>query len=410
MANLVQGANAPVVGKQTEVTVSYRPVPGVDLDVSAFLLAASGKVRSDADMCFYGQPAVGGGAVAIVSSSAGKTQFRVDLDRVGGDVERVAFTATIFENKARFSAFSEVEVRVPGIEAPIPTAGRSETALILGEFYRRNGEWKYRNVSQGFEGGLGPLATHFGVEIEAPSAPAAKPRVSLEKKVEAKAPALVSLAKKAAVSLAKKKLDEVSASVYLVLDASGSMSWQYRDGKVQEVVNRFLPLAVHFDDDGVLDTWAFANNPFKLTPVTLDNYARCISSDKGGWNEWKVGARGNNEPAVIDDIVAFHKASKSRKPVFVIFISDGGIYETKKITERIVKAASLPIFWQFVGVGGQNYGVLTKLDGMKGRIVDNAGFFAIDDLHSISEEELYDRLMHEFPLWLKSAKAAGIID
>ncbi|MNV79367.1 hypothetical protein D3C71_1729160 [compost metagenome] len=75
----------------------------------------------------------------------------------------------------------------------------------------------------------------------------------------------------------------------------------------------------------------------------------------------------------------------------------------------IKDAASLPIFWQFVGIGGSGYGALAELDTMSGRVVDNAGFFAIDDLRKISEEELYDRLMSEFPIWLKAAKAKGII-
>lgn len=69
----------------------------------------------------------------------------------------------------------------------------------------------------------------------------------------------------------------------------------------------------------------------------------------------------------------------------------------------------MPLFWQFVGIGGSNYGALSDLDTMSGRVVDNAGFFAIDDLHKVSEEELYDRLMSEFPVWLRAAKAKGII-
>jgi hypothetical protein len=74
-----------------------------------------------------------------------------------------------------------------------------------------------------------------------------------------------------------------------------------------------------------------------------------------------------------------------------------------------MEASSYPIFWQFVGVAGSNYGVLEDLDKMKGRIVDNAGFFAVDDLKKIKDEELYDRLLSEFPHWLKEAKQKGII-
>lgn len=71
-------------------------------------------------------------------------------------------------------------------------------------------------------------------------------------------------------------------------------------------------------------------------------------------------------------------------------------------------ASALPAFWQFVGIGKAKYGVLEKLDDMDGRVVDNAGFFALDDIDSVSDSELYSRLLSEFPDWHKSAVAAGI--
>ncbi|MEN9758027.1 MAG: hypothetical protein RL755_2214, partial [Pseudomonadota bacterium] len=99
----------------------------------------------------------------------------------------------------------------------------------------------------------------------------------------------------------------------------------------------------------------------------------------------------------------------STLPVLVIFITDGGIYETSHIKKILIEASNYPIFWQFVGVAGSNYGVLEALDEMEGRIVDNAGFFAVDDLKKIKDEELYDRLLSEFPHWLNEVKQKGII-
>lgn len=96
-------------------------------------------------------------------------------------------------------------------------------------------------------------------------------------------------------------------------------------------------------------------------------------------------------------------------PVYILFISDGGIYKDKKIKTIIEKAAHGPLFWQFVRIGGRNYGILEKLDTMKGRFVDNANFFSLDDIDSISDEELYDRLMNEFPVWIKEAKNKHIL-
>ena len=175
MSTLTPGANTSVSAGAQTVTITYSPVAGADLDVSAFLLTDSGKVRGDNDMCFFGQQSVNNGAVKLVESAAGRTVFSMNLDAIDPAIEKVALTATIYENKAKFAAFPVLNVSVSGgIEAPIPTQGMQETALILGEFYRRQGAWKFRCVAQGFAGGLAPLAEHFGVDIAAP-APSAAP-------------------------------------------------------------------------------------------------------------------------------------------------------------------------------------------------------------------------------------------
>ena len=208
MSTLTPGANTAVSAGTLSVTVSYTPVPGADLDVSAFLLNESGKVRGDNDMCFFGQQSVNNGAVKLVESAAGRTVFSVNLDAIDAAIEKVALTATIYENKAKFSAFPQLNVSVSGgIEAPIPTQGMQETALILGEFYRRQGVWKFRCVAQGFAGGLAPLAQHFGVDIAAPApAPAAAPTP---------APAPVAPAPASKVNLSKITLDKQRPSISL---------------------------------------------------------------------------------------------------------------------------------------------------------------------------------------------------
>ncbi|GAB3391876.1 TerD family protein [Azotobacter armeniacus] len=202
MTTLAPGANAPLAQSPLTATVSFTPVAGADLDVSAFLLGANGKARGDADMCFYGQTSVANGAVQLSLSESGRVVFSLNLDRLDASVEKVALTATIYENKARFAAFPHLTLIVTGgIEAPIPTQGMQETALILGEFYRRQGAWKFRCVAQGFAGGLKPLATHFGVEIAAPTAspapaPTAPSQINLSKITLDKSRSSISLEKK----------------------------------------------------------------------------------------------------------------------------------------------------------------------------------------------------------------------
>ncbi|MBL2359270.1 tellurium resistance protein TerF, partial [Klebsiella pneumoniae] len=110
-------------------------------------------------------------------------------------------------------------------EFNVDLKGRSEKAVIMGEIYRHQGQWKLRAQGQGFNGGLEPLAVSYGVDVAQPEDTPTQPaRISLEKKLEGKAPALISLAKKASVSLAKHKLETVEARVAFVLDASGSMT------------------------------------------------------------------------------------------------------------------------------------------------------------------------------------------
>ncbi|SDW83315.1 tellurite resistance protein TerA [Pseudomonas syringae] len=224
MTQLVPGANAPVATGPLTVEISYAPLAGADIDVSAFLLTGSGKVRGDQDMCFYGQKSVNNGAVQQTEASAGRAVFTLDPSRLDSVIEKVALTATIYENKASFDAVSRLALSITGgIEAEIPTSGMKETALILGEFYLRQGAWKFRCVAQGFAGGLEPLAKNFGVEVAAPQdqpAPAPAP---------VPAPAV-----KSTVSLSKITLDKTRASVSLEKNSAGfgeirvNLNWNRR--------------------------------------------------------------------------------------------------------------------------------------------------------------------------------------
>ncbi|MBR9828601.1 MAG: tellurium resistance protein TerA [Oceanospirillales bacterium] len=209
MIALVPGGNAPVTSGQVHVKIDYTPVPNADIDVSGFALGAAGKVRGDGDMCFYGQTRVLDGAIQMTESSAGLAVFVLDLSRLESGIDKVALTATIHENKASFDRVSRLSVSVgDDIVADIPTTGMQETALILGEIYRRAEGWKFRCVAQGFAGGLEPLAEHFGVEVAAPAAstppppppppPQGKPSVNLSKVTLDKSRSSISLAKSTA--------------------------------------------------------------------------------------------------------------------------------------------------------------------------------------------------------------------
>lgn len=237
MTRLTAGANAPLPTATLSLKLKLQPVPAhLDVDVSAFLLTGSGKVRGDQDMVFYGQPAPGAGHIQLLSSSASETQFQLQLNQLETAIERIAFSATIHENRQTFSVFQRIELQVFQdaellVSGEIDCNSMQETALILAEVYRRNGAWKIRVIGQGFQGGLQPLAEHFGVEIEAPTtAPVLAPKPSPE--VVPAAPA-TPVAKPPVLS--KITLDKNRPSVSLEKKASGfgpiriNLNWNRAD-------------------------------------------------------------------------------------------------------------------------------------------------------------------------------------
>jgi tellurium resistance protein TerD len=152
-----------------------------DLDASAFLLNADGKVRSDADFIFYNNLRSVEGSVEHTGDNktgAGDgddESLKIDLSRIPADVSKVAFTVTIHDAEARrqnFGMVANAYIRVVNADTNQEIArydlsedASVETAMIFGEIYRNGAEWKFRAVGQGFKGGLGPLARNYGVNV-----------------------------------------------------------------------------------------------------------------------------------------------------------------------------------------------------------------------------------------------------
>jgi len=418
MLTITQGQRLPVanITAASEFQIKFNFASNFSLDFACFGLDASGKLSDDRYMVFFNQPQSPCGNIKLIDGST----YSLTLGPIPTSIDKLVFTVAI-DGVGTMSQIqpSDFKIHAGGeVKAICPFSGATfaqERAIMLVEFYRKDGAWRLNAVLQGFNEGLDALVRYFGGEVAEEASPAPAPqqsapaRVSLEKKVAAGAPELVSLAKKATVSLEKAGVSELKARVVLVLDGSGSMNGQYKRGRVQEVVNRVLPLAVNFDDDGMIECWAFGDYPQHLTPVGLHNFRGYIDTDNGGWRNWQLGSRINTEWRVIEQVIDYCKRSGDQTPVYVTFISDGGITDSSRIIKLIRDAASLPLFWQFIGIDGRNYGILEKLDDLTGRVVDNCNFFALDDLHSISEEKLYDLMMEEFPSWLKAAKAKGIV-
>lgn len=194
---MTPGSNAPVPSQ----ILTVRVLAGVPVDASSFRLYASGKVQGDPDMVFYGQPTNDDGSVKL-SGAGTDTVFTVDINRLKPEVQKLAFSATC-EGSMTLSSLQRltIQIEVNGtvlLSGDVNVSGRQEAALILGELYRRNAEWKFRFIAQGFNGGLQPLAEHFGVDIATPTStptPASAPK-------PAPAPTKINLSK---VSLTKDK-------------------------------------------------------------------------------------------------------------------------------------------------------------------------------------------------------------
>ena len=382
-----------------------------EYDFCCFGVDENGKLSDDGYMIFYNQRTSPNAELRVEDITDG-VRYTLNLSTLPDFINRLVFTVSIdgnqtmgemnsLETKVYQSGANDIEMKLGGRDFT------KEKAVIVMEIYRKD-VWRIGCVASGFDGGLSALLKYFGGEEVKDelnqNLSSSNQKILLEKKME-KAPELISLVKPLVFELKKKNLESTVAKVGLVLDISGSMVPRFKNGTVQSIVNKTLPLAVQFDDDGELDFWFYGTTARQMDSVNLKNYTKAVPDD---WKHlmMELGGR-NNEPVVMRMVVDEYKDTKI--PAYVLFITDGGVNNKKEIRNIITEASHLPIFWQFVGVGGKNYGVLEKLDTMTGRYVDNAGFFALDDFQKVSNEELYARLLEEFPAWLEAIRKKGMI-
>ncbi len=265
-----KGSNTPVPATALRVDVGWRSGPGVpDADASALLLAG-GKVRSDADFVFYNQPAHDSGAVR----HEGKRQdggrvtdtLLVDLTRVEPGIETVILAAS--SDGGTFGQVPDLSIEVKdaasgAVAARFDSTGATtETAFVLGEFYRRQGAWKFRAVGQGYSSGLEGLATDYGITVDepqhtappaAPVAPPAAPPVAPPATVPQPPPPPA--APPAPVQLTKVTLTKAAPSVSLTKQGgtSGSLhvnlNWEIRKQFSGWAAKLGRPVAMHADLD-----------------------------------------------------------------------------------------------------------------------------------------------------------------
>lgn len=412
---------------------------GPALDFSCYGLTADGKLASDDYMTFFNQPSTPCGGVKLAPGSGEQAGFDFDLSRLPANIERVVLAASLdgSGSMAQLGA-SSLRLSSQGVDKAEYAFNGSdfttERALMLGEFYRRDGQWRFMVVGQGFAGGLDALARHFGADVAdaapAPAQPQAdSAKISLAKRIAAEAPQLVSLVKTAGVSLEKAGLQDHKAKVCLCLDISISMDTLYQKGLVQQLSERILALGCSFDDDGEIDVFLFGRDVHQPAPMGLANckaYVNDVTRKhplEGGTYYGKA----------MRDIRAFYfpdakggqrtAPRRDETPVYVMFVTDGATADESDTKAQLRWSSNEPIFWQFMGIGPSsknqggffssigmsNFKFLEDLDKLDGRLIDNAGFFSVEKPGQGSDGQLYDQLMAEYPEWLKKARIHGML-
>ncbi len=162
-------------------TNKYDGGSAFDLDVTAFMNGADGKVLNDQNFIFYGNLQDPTGAVVHLGDNltgegdGDDEQITIELAKVPAEVEKISFAVTIYDAQVRKQNFGQVSnafIRIVNaasneelIRYDLGEDFSIETAVVIAELYRHNGEWKFNAIGSGFEGGLEALCKNFGVNI-----------------------------------------------------------------------------------------------------------------------------------------------------------------------------------------------------------------------------------------------------
>ncbi len=269
--------------------------------------------------------------------------------------------------------------------------------------------------------------------------------VRLEKQLAGAPPQMVNLVKKAGISLEKKGLSDHRARVALCLDISGSMHRLYQSGKVQELCERVLGMAVQFDDDGACDVFTFGTGGYDEGPLDLQNYQGWIPQllqrrrleggtnynhamqavrqhyfpDSGGGKRTSpcpgqaAGVR-HVRHRRADDRPGRHQAPGRVVVVRADLLEFMAIGQSSRNVDAgapapLSKKKQGRFSARLASMMSGDFQFLEELDDMPGRFIDNADFFSVSDPMAISDDQLYDLMMNEYPEWLKLARQQGLL-
>ena len=254
--------------------------------------------------------------------------------------------------------------------------------------------------------------------------------ISLKKTIE-------DSSKNAAISLKKIGLSDTKANIILALDVSGSMDYMYGNKSVQDFVLRILGLAKNFNTTAELPVYVFGDTAKKIGVFDINNITE--TKIKEAYSVNHVG-RSTNFTQLFN-LITKEYDSKNKSPIlkvgffkriyraifnipsenvnlvgnnilptYVVVMTDGEPSDSSSAIEALVRASNLPIFFQFVAISRNTIPFLEKLDtDVKGRLIDNANVFYSETPNYYSDEVLYNKLLQEFPAYLKEAKLINLI-
>ena len=217
----------------------------------------------------------------------------------------------------------------------------------------------------------------------------------------------ISLRKELVLDEVKKQNISVNtARVVFVLDHSGSMRTMYRDGTVQDLLERIFPIAMHFDDNAEMEFYWFDSVYKELDPVNCSNIEGYVRNVILSRNDHFGGT--NYAPVMTEILNRYAKRDPAEIPTFVIFITDGNNSDKRAAKDILTEASKYNIFWKYVGIGHEKFEFLEKLDDLKGRYIDNANFINVSDLAAIDDKSLYALLLEEYADWLALCRSHNI--